>query len=110
MLFSFRYSDRPNTRAAQFPEKVPEAVKARRLVELQAAQAAITLSKNGDEIGGCREILVEGPSKAGGGQWTGRTRQNRTVNFSAAEDLTGRLVMVRVTSAFSHSLKGELVP
>jgi tRNA-2-methylthio-N6-dimethylallyladenosine synthase len=108
-LFSFRYSDRPPARAIRFPDKVAEADKARRLLELQAFQAEITLRRNRMEIDCLREILVEGPSKTGGSQWMGRTQQNRIVNFESPVDLTGRLVPVRIVAAYSHSLRGELL-
>lgn len=108
-LFSFRYSDRPYARSVEFPDKVSEEVKARRLAELQAMQAEITLRKNRDEIGKIREILVEGPSKTSNGQLTGRTQQNRIVNFESTGDLAGSFARVRVIDAFSHSLRGELV-
>lgn len=108
-LFSFRYCDRPFAKAAQFPDKVAEEDKARRLAELQALQAEITLRKNQAEVGQVREILVEGPSKSGDDQYTGRTRQNRIVNFESPVDLTGRLISVRIHQAFSHSLRGEWI-
>ncbi len=108
-LFSFRYSDRPFTKAATFPDKVPEDVKARRLTELQALQAAITLEKNRAEVGREREVLVESESKAGRGQLTGRTSQNRIVNFEGDPRLVGQKVLVRITEAYTHSLKGRLV-
>jgi tRNA-2-methylthio-N6-dimethylallyladenosine synthase len=109
MLFSFRYSDRPNAGASHFADKIPDGTKARRLVELQTLQKEITLRKNLAEIGRTRDILVEGPSKAGHGQWTGRTQQNRTTNFHSPTDLTGQQVPVRITAAFSHSLRGDLL-
>jgi tRNA-2-methylthio-N6-dimethylallyladenosine synthase len=108
-VFSFRYSDRPPARAIRFPDKVAEADKARRLLELQASQAEITLGRNLKEIGCLREILVEGPSKIGGTQWMGRTQQNRIVNFESPVDLTGQLVPARIVAAYSHSLRGELM-
>lgn len=108
-LFSFRYSDRPFTRSAAFPDKIAEDVKARRLTELQTMQAAITLGGNEAEMGRRREILVEGPSRASNGQFTGRTRQNRIVNFAGGENLVGKHVFVRIVAAFSHSLQGELL-
>jgi len=107
-LFSFRYSDRPNTRASELSEKIMEEIKVRRLSELQALQADITLRKNRAEVGTFREILVEGPSRASNGQFMGRTQQNRIVNFTGREGLVGRIVPVRILSAYSHSLKGEL--
>lgn len=108
-LFSFRYSDRPYAKAASFPHKVAEDVKARRLAQLQGLQAEITLEKNLSEVGQVREVLVEGPSKASNGQMSGRTHQNRIVNFPGSEDLRGELQHVCILAAFSHSLRGELV-
>lgn len=107
-LFSFIYSDRPHARSSELPEKVPETVKADRLAELQQLQAEITLRKNGAQVGSEREVLVEGLSKQSDGtQLTGRTEQNRIVNFQGPEDRTGKLVKVRILEAFAHSLRGE---
>ncbi len=108
-LFSFRYSDRPYARAAQFPHKVDEETKARRLIELQAFQAEITLRKNRAEVGSIREILVEGPSKTAPELLTGRTQQNRLVHFRGSQEQIGRLLQVKIRSASSHSLTGEPV-
>uniref|UniRef100_A0A832A4G6 tRNA-2-methylthio-N(6)-dimethylallyladenosine synthase n=1 Tax=Desulfacinum infernum TaxID=35837 RepID=A0A832A4G6_9BACT len=107
-LFSFRYSDRPYTAARLFPDKVSDAVKARRLTELQSLQASITLEKNREEVGRIRRVLVESESKAGDGQMSGRTPQNRIVNFSGSAALKGRIVSVKITEAYAHSLKGRL--
>jgi tRNA-2-methylthio-N6-dimethylallyladenosine synthase len=107
-LFSFRYSDRPFTAASRFGGKVPEGEKARRLAQLQARQLEITLQKNEEEVGKLRHILIEGPSKASNGQLTGRTQQNRIVNLEAPAGLIGQVVEVKITSASSHSLRGEL--
>lgn len=107
-LFSFRYSDRPHVRSAGFPDKVDARTKARRLLELQSLQAAITLQKNQLEVGKLRDVLVEGASRNGNGQLTGRTRQNRVVNFVGSKELIGETIYVKITSAFSHSLKGDI--
>jgi tRNA-2-methylthio-N6-dimethylallyladenosine synthase len=56
-----------------------------------------------------REVLVEGPSKASNGQMTGRTLQNRIVNFDAPVETTGTLVRVKIVAGYSHSLKGEVI-
>lgn len=109
-LFSFRYSDRPYAKSSEYPDKVDAHTIGRRLSELQSRQAAITLRKNQMEVGGIREILVEGPSRAAHGQLTGRTSQNRTVNFNGSKGLIGKTIYVKITSAFSHSLKGEPWP
>lgn len=106
-LFSFRYSDRPFARAVQFPDKVDEALKAERLIRLQALQAGITLAKNQQEMGRLREILVEGESRAAGGQLSGRTSHNRIVNLVGPTELIGRLETVKIVAAYLHSLKGE---
>ena len=108
-LFSFRYSDRPNARAAAFDDKVNPGIGARRLVELQSRQAEITLRKNLAETGSAREVLVEGPSKASNGQMTGRTTHNRIVNFCAPVSTTGRIITIKITSAYSHSLGGDVI-
>lgn len=108
-LFSFAYSDRPFARSSEFADKTPEQVKIRRLIELQGLQAEITLRKNQAEVGQLREVLVEGPSKNGGRQMSGRTQQNRVVNFEGPSELTGHTVIVKIVDAFSHSLRGELL-
>ncbi len=109
-VFSFSYSDRPYASASDLPDKLPEGVKGARLMELQRLQSRIVLEKNREEVGRIREILVEGRSKQrDGSQLTGRTQQNRIVNFIGSEELVGRLVQVRVTDAFQHSLRGGLV-
>lgn len=106
-LFSFRYSDRPQVSSAGFPNQVDAATKARRLLELQSLQATITLRKNRLEVGRVRDVLVEGPSRNGNGQFTGRTQQNRVVNFEGSKELIGETIYVKIASAFSHSLKGD---
>jgi tRNA-2-methylthio-N6-dimethylallyladenosine synthase len=108
-LFSFLYSDRPDTRAAEFADKVDKQVAARRLIELQSRQADITLDKNLAEVGSIREVLVEGPSRASNGQMTGRTTQNRIVNFQAPLSSVGQILGVKIAFAYSHSLKGDIV-
>ena len=108
-LFSFRYSDRPNAKAALFENKVDSETGGRRLVELQDYQAGITLRKNLAEVGLVREVLVEGASKASRGQMTGRTTQNRIVNFDAPAWISGRTAEVRITTAYSHSLGGDII-
>ena len=109
-LFSFRYSDRPNTRASTFADKVDPEVAARRLLELQSYQADITLGKNLAEVGSMRLVLVEGPSRASNGQMTGRTTQNRVVNFQAPLSSIGQIVGVKIAFAYSNSLRGDIIP
>jgi tRNA-2-methylthio-N6-dimethylallyladenosine synthase len=108
-LFSFRYSDRPNAKAASFQDKIDPEIGGRRLVELQEYQAGITLRKNLAEVGLIREVLVEGASKASNGQMTGRTTQNRIVNFDAPSWTSGSISKVKITAAYSHSLAGDII-
>jgi tRNA-2-methylthio-N6-dimethylallyladenosine synthase len=107
-LFSFKYSPRKGTRAAQFKDKVEEKVKQERLSILQEMQKGITLQEN-QELEGCvEEVLVEGRSKQSAQDVTGRTRSNKIINFEGDLSLTGKLVCVRITKAYAHSLRGEI--
>ena len=108
-LFSFRYSDRPHTRASLFADKVAEEVKQRRLSQVQAMQKGITQSKNKTWEGRDVEVLIEGPSKIRAEESTGRTRTNRIVNFPGHSVPVGSLARVRVRHALAHSLRGELL-
>jgi len=108
-LFSFRYSDRPKAKAVLFPDKVDPETGGRRLVALQEYQAGITLQKNLAEVGLFREVLTEGASKASRGQMTGRTTQNRIANFDAPAWTSGKMVKVKITTAYSHSLVGDII-
>ncbi len=108
-LFSFKYSPRKGTRAAQFTDKVEEKVKQDRLAALQEIQKEITLQKNHELEGRVEEVLVEGRSKQNPQEVTGRTRSNKIVNFEGDLSLTGRLVPVRITKAYPHSLRGGIL-
>jgi len=108
-LFSFKYSPRKGTRAAQFTDKVEEKVKQDRLSVLQEIQKEITLKKNQELEGRVEEVLVEGRSKQSDQDVTGRTRTNKIVNFEGDLSLAEKLVPVRITQAHPHSLRGELV-
>jgi len=108
-LFSFKYSPRKGTRAAQFTDKVEEKVKQDRLSVLQEIQKEITLKKN-QELEDCvEEVLVEGRSKQSHQDVTGRTRSNKIVNFEGDLSLMGKLVPVRITKAYPHSLRGGIL-
>lgn len=107
--FSFKYSDRSGTVAASFGDKVDEAVKSERLVFLQSLQRKHTLEKNRQREGMIEEVLVEGPSKGGSEDVTGRTRGNRIVNFRGDDCLRGKTVLVNITRGYAHSLRGEMV-
>lgn len=106
-IYSFRYSDRPHTRASLFQEKVAEAIKQRRLMELQGLQREITYRRNRTWEGREVEVLVEGRSKARAEEGAGRTCTNRIVIFPWASSRVGDLVQLRIREAMPHSLRGE---
>ncbi len=109
-IYSFSYSPRPHTLASKiYPDDVPEEVKKRRLEMVLRLQAEISRRKNKERIGRVEEILVDGAAKLGRGQMMGRTRTNRIVNFVGPEELSGRLVQVRIVAAAANSLVGELI-
>ena len=109
-LFSFKYSPRPNTAALAMPDAVPDEEKQRRLAIVQEKQRGIQIRRNAERIGAVEEVLVEGRNQALG-QWIGRTTDNHILNFthsdSAAENLLGRYLAVRVTRSGPNSLVGE---
>jgi tRNA-2-methylthio-N6-dimethylallyladenosine synthase len=106
-LFSFKFSPRKGTHAAQLTDKVEEKVKQDRLATLQEMQKEITFQKNQELEGRVEEVLVEGQSKQSEKDVTGRTRSNKIVNFKGDLELVGKLVPVRITRGYPHSLKGE---
>jgi tRNA-2-methylthio-N6-dimethylallyladenosine synthase len=109
-LYSFKYSSRKGTQAAQFNDKVEEKVKQDRLSILQKIQNEITLRKNQELEGRVEEVLVEGRSKQSDRDVGGRTRSNKIVNFEGDLGLIGKLVPLRITKGYPHSLRGEIVP
>ena len=107
--FSFIYSARPGTPAAELPDDTPESVKKQRLHILQAriAQQAQQISKR--MVGTRQRILVSGFAKRDPGQLSGRTENNRVVNFACTNtQLIGDFVDVDITAAYSNSLLGQL--
>jgi tRNA-2-methylthio-N6-dimethylallyladenosine synthase len=108
--FSFLYSPRPGTPAAELPDATPREVKLERLHRLQKTLEASSRAIGADMVGRIEPVLVEGASKRNGEELAGRTSNNRIVNFPAAPDLTGRFVDVRIVEALPHSLRGEQAP
>jgi tRNA-2-methylthio-N6-dimethylallyladenosine synthase len=108
-LFSFKYSPRRGTRAAQFEDLVEEKVKQDRLSVLQEIQKEITLQKNQELENYVEEVLVEGRSKQSEKDVTGRTRSNKIINFEGDLGWVGQFVPVRITKAYAHSLRGEIL-
>jgi len=107
--FSFVYSPRPGTPAAELPDDTDEETKKQRLQILQARilQQAARIGQG--MVGSRQRILVTGPSKKGPGQLQGRTENNRVVNFEASEQaLVGQFVEVEILQALPNSLRGAL--
>jgi tRNA-2-methylthio-N6-dimethylallyladenosine synthase len=107
--FSFIYSRRPGTPAADMPDDVPMTVKKQRLARLQARIQEMAAKISADMVGTLQRVLVEGPSRKNPAQMAGRTENNRVVNFDANTDLIGRFVSLRITEAMPNSLRGEFV-
>ncbi len=107
--FSFIYSARPGTPAAEMEDGVSIDVKRARLARLQAriTTMAATISRN--MVGTTQRVLVEGVSKKDYAQMSGRTENNRVVNFSGHPKLVGQFVDVLITEAMPNSLRGRLV-
>ena len=107
--FSFIFSPRPGTPAANLQDDTPHEVKLRRLQEVQAHINANITRISESRLGTVQRILVEGASKRDGGELMGRTECNRVVNFAAPARLVGQLVDVRITETRSYTLRGEVV-
>jgi tRNA-2-methylthio-N6-dimethylallyladenosine synthase len=107
--FSFLYSPRPGTPAAELPDPTPQDVKLRRLQRLQVQLEAQSRSISERMVGSVERVLVEGPSKKNAAELAGRTGNNRVVNFSGARDLVHTFVEIKIISALPHSLRGELL-
>ncbi|MPN10522.1 tRNA-2-methylthio-N(6)-dimethylallyladenosine synthase [bioreactor metagenome] len=108
--FMFKYSERPGTIAAKkLPDNVPEEVKIRRLNEIIALQNEISNQSNQNDIGKEFEVLVEGFSKRSKEQLFGRTSQNKVVIFPREGRRIGEYIKVRIQSASSATLFGEVL-
>jgi tRNA-2-methylthio-N6-dimethylallyladenosine synthase len=108
--FSFVYSRRPGTPAAELADDTPQATKLARLQRLQAAIGDSSARISEAMVGSVQRILVEGRSKKDAAELMGRTENNRIVNFAVDADrgrLVGRMIDVRITQAMPHSLRGE---
>ena len=107
--FSFIYSQRPGTPAAGFADDVSLADKKLRLARLQARISEMAAAISQDMVGNIERILVEKVSRKRTDQLSGRTENNRVVNFDAGPGLIGQFVDVRITEALPNSLRGEIV-
>lgn len=108
--FMFKYSERPNTLAADtMPDNVPDSVKERRLTEIIHLQNRLSLKSNREDIGNVFEVLVEGTSKRSAAHYFGRTSQNKVVVFPSAGAVQGSYVRVKIEEATSATLLGTAV-
>lgn len=111
--FSFVFSPRPGTPAAQLPDDVPLEVKKQRLAVLQQRILLNAARISESMLGTCQKVLVEGPSKKDPeNQWSGRTENNRVVNFPKPENasqLIGEIVNIEIFEVLPNSLRGILV-
>lgn len=107
--FSFIYSPRPGTPAANLPDETPMEVKKQRLKILQDTILANAARYSQSMVDSTQRILVIGPSKKDPNQLAGRTECNRVVNFNGPESLQGRFVKVHITEAQPNSLRGRLL-
>jgi len=107
--FSFIFSARPGTPAADLPDELPHHVKQARLARLQQLINTQVQSIGRQMVGTTQRILVERPSRKDASQLAGRTENNRVVNFSGDASLIGQFVDLKITEALPNSLRGELI-
>ena len=107
--FSFIFSPRPGTPAANLTDTTPHDVKLRRLQHLQGVINESITRISDSRLGTIQRILVEGPSKRDATEWMGRTECNRVVNFAGHSRLVGQLVDVKITETRTYSLRGEVL-
>jgi len=107
--FSFVYSARPGTPAVSLPDDVQLDVKKQRLARLQRRINAMAAEISAAMIGNIERVLVEKTSRKRDDQLSGRTENNRVVNFDADPSLIGKFVDVKITEALPNSLRGEVV-
>jgi tRNA-2-methylthio-N6-dimethylallyladenosine synthase len=106
--FSFIYSPRPGTPAAELPDVTPADAKLARLRTLQDRIEAQAQAISQGMVGSRQRILVEGPSTRNPNELAGRTDNHRMVNFSGPASLVGRFIEVTIAAALPHSLRGEI--
>lgn len=107
--FSFLFSPRPGTPAAEMKDKTPAEVKLERLQRLQKRLEEQAQAISQQMVGKIERVLVEGRAKKDPQELAGRTANNRVVNFQGSPRLIGHFIDVRITAALPHSLRGEVV-
>ena len=106
--FSFVFSARPGTPAANLHDDTPAAEKLARLQRLQKRLQELAQEHSHAMVGTRQRVLVEGPSKKDVRELAARTENNRVVNFPGDSRLIGRFVDVDITAALPHSLRGSV--
>ena len=106
--FMFRYSVREGTKAASFPDDVPEKVKLERLHTLIELQKQVSKRKNQRMVGKILKVLVDEESKRDKNKWKGKTRTNKTVVIQKDKDILGIIASVKIHEADSFTLFGKL--
>ena len=106
--FSFVYSPRPGTPAAELADDTPEAVKLERLQRLQARITEQARAISIAMVGTRQRVLIYGAARRNTADLAGRTDNNRVVNFPGPRERIGRFADVLITEARSHTLRGEL--
>ena len=107
--FSFVFSPRPGTPAAEMADETPAEIKTARLMRLQKRIDELARAVSESMVGSVQRVMVEGVSKKNGHELAGRTDNNRIVNFAGAPRLINSFAEVRITAALPHSLRGEVV-
>jgi len=110
-MFSFKYSERPNTLAKErLEDAVPESVKSERLLELQSVQKQIQASINQAQVGRTVEVLADSKSRRRQNELSGRTSQNTVVNFPGNNYEIGQMLSIAIQQAGPNSLRGKVAP
>ncbi len=107
--FSFIYSERPGTPAAELPDRIIDSIKQERLAILQDSINDSAFAISTSMIGSVQQVLIDGYSRKNPKDLSGRTANNRVINFNGASDLIGNFVNVLVSEALPNSLRGTLV-
>ena len=108
--FSFIFSPRPGTPAANLQDDTPHSVKQARLARLQARLDEQVRTISASRAGSVQRILVEGPSRKNSQELMGRTECNRVVNFEGHPRLIGQMIDVQITQAMQRALRGQVLP
>jgi tRNA-2-methylthio-N6-dimethylallyladenosine synthase len=107
--FSFIFSPRPGTPAAEMADDTPAELKTQRLMRLQKRIEELAFAVSEAMVGTVQKVLVEGRARKDAHELAGRTANNRVVNFKGSERQIGQFIDVTITAALPHSLRGEVI-